>query len=138
MTDGDRELMLKQELAGLVEVIMENPETLSIERLPLIDNGHGSMTEDPNGIAVEYTFIGRISHESRIPLKPDAVPAGLGTNMSRFLLVDWETTIYNEDVIINYLGKRWRIGIVDPLLTFGEIIGYQAPIMVAENNMGST
>ena len=138
MTDGDRELMLKQELAGLVEVIMENPETLSIERLPLIDNGHGSMTEDPNGIAVEYTFIGRISHESRIPLKPDAVPAGLGTNMSRFLLVDWETTIYNEDVIINYLGKRWRIGIVDPLLTFGEIIGYQAPIMVAENNTGST
>jgi len=138
MTDGDRELMLKQELAGLVEVIMENPETLSIERLPLIDNGHGSMTEDPNGIAVEYTFIGRISHESRIPLKPDAVPAGLGTNMSRFLLVDWETTIYNEDVIINYLGKRWRIGIVDPLLAFGEIIGYQAPIMVAENNTGST
>lgn len=138
MTDGDRELMLKQELAGLVEVIMENPETLSIERLPLIDNGHGSMTEDPNGIAVEYTFIGRISHESRIPLKPDAVPAGLGTNMSRFLLVDWETTIYNEDVIINYLGKRWRIGIVDPILAFGEIIGYQAPIMVAENNTGST
>jgi hypothetical protein len=138
MTNGDRELMLAQERAGLLEVILENPETLILERLPLVDNGHGQMVENPFGTAVQHTITGRISHESRIPLKPDAVPAGLGTNMSRFLLVDWETIIYAEDSIVDYLGKRWCIGLLDPLLAFGEIIGYQAPIMVAENETGST
>jgi hypothetical protein len=138
MTDGDREQMLTQERVGIIEIIMENPETLILERLPLVDNGHGQMVENPYGTPVQHTITGRISHESKIPLKPDAVPAGLGTNMSRFLLVDWETIIYTEDSIVDYLGKRWRIGLLDPLLAFGEIIGYQAPIMCAENTIGST
>ncbi|MGE5847229.1 MAG: hypothetical protein ACM34O_10925 [Ignavibacteria bacterium] len=137
MTASDREAMLAQERAGIVEVIMENPDELTLERIPLVDNGHGQMVENPYGVPVQYTIIGRISHESRIPLKPEAVPAGLGTNMSRFLLVDWETIIYNEDEIVNYLGKRWRIGLIDALLAFGEIIGYQAPIMIAENIRGT-
>jgi len=138
MTNGDRELMLAQERAGIVEVIMENPEILILERLPLVDNGHGSMVENPYGTPTQHVVTCRISHESKIPLKPDVVPAGLGTNMSRFILVDWETIIYAEDSITDYLGKRWNIGLIDPLLAFGEIIGYQAPIMCAENETGST
>lgn len=130
--------ILEQEKKGIQFLLNENIDQYDIERKPMIDNGFGVMVDDPYGKPNKHKIYGRISHESAVPLSPENIAAGLSTNMSRFLLVDGETVIYQNDIITNYLGKRWRIGIVDPLEMFQEIIAFQAPIMEAGNITGST
>jgi hypothetical protein len=129
----DNEVMLNQEREGMKAVIDENRIALTIERKPMILNSFDVPVDDPHGTPTIHDITGRISHESAIPLKPLTVPAGESTNMSRFLLVEYDTIIYQNDSIVDYLGERWKVGIVDILQVFNDTIGYQAPIIKAKN-----
>lgn len=134
----DNEAYLQQEREGYQASIDENSEELMIERKLMIDNGFGKFVDDPYGIPESIPIIGRVSHISRNTLKPESVPAGLDSNMSRFLQTDYNNKIYDNDIIINYLGLRWKIMIADPVLAFNDVVGYQAIIIKAANTRGGT
>lgn len=123
--------LLKQLRTGIKKHIAESPTVITIFRQPLVDDGFGGTVESPTAAPDEFTMTVRLSHEQKGPEKLESVPAGLSTNLSRFILVDYETVIYENDVF-EAINKNWCVGPVDPLLKFGGIIGYQAPLREAQ------
>ena len=123
-------VLLKQARDGIRRLINENPETIIIYRKELKDDGFGGLIEDPFGDETPHTIKCRLSHEKKFPGNLYPSPSGFTTNLSRFILVDHTVTIYEGD-LFEAIDKEYRIGAVDPLLKFGGIIGYQAPLIEA-------
>lgn len=122
---------LKQARKGIKKHVEENPTIISIFRKPRVEDGFGGYVESPTGEPDEFIITCRLSHEQQGPDNLKQVPAGLSTNLSRFIIVDYETTIYENDTF-EAIDKNWMIGPVDPLIKFGGTIGYQAPLREAE------
>ena len=119
-------LLLKQARKGFKGLIDENRQTMSIkvEGDPSIPAGW------PGNLPTNPTISGRISHESsRQAPEITPTPAGMSTNLQRFLLVEY---IYDFLVVGQILtdqnGSKWRLGAIDPLSKFQGIHGYQAPL----------
>jgi len=127
---------LKQARKGIKKHVEENPTEIIIYRKPLVEDGFGGYVESPTADPDDFTITCRISHEQQGPVNNEPVPAGLSTNLTRFIIVDYKTTIYENDTF-EAIDKNWMIGPVDPLIKFGGIIGYQAPLREAET-IGTT
>jgi hypothetical protein len=125
---------LKQARKGIKFSINESPETGIIYRKSLKSDGFGGLIEDPFGEEEINIIKYRLSHEKKLPGNYEPSPAGFTSNYQRFILVDYETIIYENDVFESEQAqKRYKIGVVDPLIKFGGVIGYQAPLIEAEN-----
>jgi hypothetical protein len=122
--------MLKQARDSVAAKIKENPTTIMVLRRALVDNGFGEMVENPFGEAEQHVFTVRIAHERKQVPDDGATPAGFSTNLVRFILADHKSQIKQGDRF-DALGKSWEIGAVDPLVAFGGIKGYQAPLREA-------
>lgn len=123
-------LLLKQARDGLKRIINENPETVIIYRKDLVDDGFGGLIEDPFGNETPHTIKCRLSHEKKFPGNFYPSPSGFTTNLSRFILVDHKTVVYEGDEF-EAIDKRFKIGAVDSLDKFEGVIGYQAPLIEA-------
>jgi len=125
--------LLKQARESVIALIKESPTKIIIKRVGLVDDGSGdgTLVPDPYGTPDDYKMTVRISHERRQAQNLSPAPAGFSTNLSRFIIVDYKTTIYEGDTF-EALGKFWQIGPVDPLMKFGGVTGYQAPLKEAE------
>lgn len=123
---------LTQRRKAIQNKIKENPTAIITYSKPMVDDWMGGLVEDPFGTPVaEDTRYVRISHEQGMTVpKNGPVPAGISTNLQRFILSDYQTVI-TEGETFEAIGKEWRIGPVDPLYASGGIIGYQAPLMEA-------
>ena len=127
---------LKQARDGVKRLIMESPHKIVIQRMALIDDrsGDGTLVPDPTGTPDLFKMTVRISHEQRQAPDFKSVEAGFSTNLSRFIMVDYKTDIYEGDWF-EWNDRGWRIGPVDPLMVFGGCKGYQAPLREAEKNV---
>lgn len=123
---------LKQARDGIKFTINEDPETLIVYRRKLIDDGFGGLIEDPYNNEKPSIIKGRISHERKQHGNYQPSPSGFTSNYARYLTVDYETIIYENDFFESERDqKRYKVGVVDPLRKFGGIIGYQAPLLEA-------
>jgi aconitase B len=123
--------LVAQARDAIQRTIDENPSTVILMRAPLVDNGFGKMVPDPTAVKVPTELRCRLSHESRGPVSLQPASVGLSTNLARFILVNWQTVIEEGDTF-EALGRGWKIGAVDPLVSFGAVTGYQAPLVEAE------
>jgi hypothetical protein len=122
--------MVAQARDGIKRLIDESPETVAIARAALVDNGFGDLVADPTGTTTDVVVRCRLSHEASGPAALTMAPAGLSSNLRRYILVDHSTTIF-EGEAFEAIGRGWKIGAVDPLKKFGQVIGYQAPLVEA-------
>ena len=122
---------LTQRRKAIQQKIKENPTAIISYTKPMVDDGMGGMIEDPFGdpVAADTRYV-RLSHEMSSVPKNGTVPAGVSTNLQRFILSDFQTVI-TEGETFEAIGKEWRVGPVDTLYASGGIIGYQAPLMEA-------
>ena len=121
---------LKQARKGITLTIKENPTTIVISRKPVISNGRGGTKINPYGVPVDTTLTIRLSHGSSGPFEDIENPAGLGTDYSRWAIMDYKGGLQDGD-IFEAEGIQWQAGPVDELPRFGGIIGYQAPLKEA-------
>ena len=123
-------MALKQMRNSIKTKIRKSPETITISRMPLIDDGFGGTIENPYGTPVETIMKVRISHEQSGPSKMESSSVGVSTNLQRFILTDYNSVIYKDETF-TAIGKTWKIGAVDTLKRHDGIIGYQAPLIDA-------
>ena len=113
-------ILLKTAREGFKEVINQNRQTITL-----------SIPADPTNpwsTATTAEFQGRISHERRMN-DLTGNPAGLSTNLSYFLIVDYTVDYLAEgQIITDAIGNKWKLGAIDPLRRFGGVIGYQSPL----------
>ena len=129
--------LLKQARKAIIKMIGESPENITIIRKPMVDDGYEGSVIDPYGEEAPHTLKVRLSHEKKTA-NYDPASVGLSTNLSRYITTDYETIIYENDTFDSELTqKRFKIGVVDPLIKFNGIIGYQAPLIEAIT-MGDT
>lgn len=121
---------LKQARKGITLSIKESPVTVLISRKPSISNGRGGTKIDPYGVPEDTTVTIRISHGSSGPFEDSETPAGLGTDYSRWALVNYKGGLVDGDVF-EAQGTQWQVGPIDQLERFGGIMGYQAPLKEA-------
>lgn len=122
---------VSQAREGIRAQIRLNPASVTIHRLKMVSDGFGGMIPDPLGEPDTFDATVRISHESAsVPSLSDA-SIGLSTNLSRFILADHRTKIQEGDRF-NHIGYGWEIGFVDPLMHGSQVIGYQAPLKMAD------
>ncbi len=129
--------MLNQARDSIKKMIADSPENIIIMRKPMVSDGYEGLVIDPSGIPVPHKMIVRLSHEKKFPGNYNTAPAGLSTNLARYITADYETNIYDGDTFDTSFGKEYKIGAVDPLKKFNGVIGYQAPLIEAVT-MGET
>ncbi len=129
--------LLKQARGAIKRMIEESPEEITILRKSMVDDGFDGLVINPYGDPEEINIKARLSHEKQFPGNYKNSPAGLSTNLSRFILTDHETVIYDGDSFESSFGKEYKIGAVDLLIKFNGTIGYQAPLIEAVT-MGET
>lgn len=123
---------LKQARKGQDSLINESPETFT-----MVISGTTTIPEGWPGYVASETkvFTARLPHERSIVPVLEGTPAGMSTNLQRFLtcgyLVDY---LYKGAIITDSKGNNWRLGKPDPLEKFGGIYGYQ--VSVEEANGG--
>ena len=114
-------MLLKQARKGYKKMIDENRQVLHVT-IP-------GDSADPWAASVTKDFTGRIAHEQRGPFNPEAGTAGLSTNLSRFLSVEYDVDFLAVgQIITDQNSKDWKLGAVDPLSKFKGIHGYQVPL----------
>jgi len=130
---------LKQARDGVKRLIKESPTKITINRQALVDDGSGdgTLVPDPFGTPEAVSMTVRLSHERRQAPDFEPVQAGFSTNLARFIMTDYKTEIYRGDYF-EAIDRGWRIGPVDTLIKFGGVVGYQAPLIEAEDNDAST
>lgn len=122
---------VSQAREGIRAQIRLNPARVTIHRLNMVSDGFGGIIPDPLGEPDTFDATVRISHESAsVPSLSDA-SIGLSTNLSRFILADHRTKIQEGDRF-NHIGYGWEVGFVDPLMHGSQVIGYQAPLKMAD------
>ena len=125
---------LKQVRKGFIDLINESPITLYKQVYPMVSDGKGGMIENPFGTPTNVSIKCRISHERGIIVpKNNTTANGFSTNLERFVQVDYKTTITNGMNLKDFEGVVYKIGAVDPLIKFGGIYGYQAPLIEGSN-----
>lgn len=114
-------MLLKQARKGYKKMIDENRQVL-IVTIP------GDPT-DPWSVTTTPDFTGRIAHEQSGPFNPTAGTAGVSTNLSRFLCVEYDVDFLAVgQIITDQDSKDWKLGAIDPLSKFKGIHGYQVPL----------
>ena len=114
-------MRLKQARKGYKKMIDQNRQVL-IVTIP------GDPT-DPWSVDTTKDFTGRIAHEQRGPFNPQSDSAGMSTNLSRFLSVEYDVDFLTVgQIITDKDSKDWKLGAVDPLEQFGGVHGYQIPL----------
>lgn len=121
--------LLKQARKSLKKLIEENPTELTIETYPQVSDGFGGTVQDPTGTPTTETQKVRISHEKKGPVADEEKPSGLSTNLTWFILSDYETVITEGQQIKDFDGRDYRIGAVTQLMKFGGIYGYQSQLV---------
>lgn len=122
---------VSQAREGIRAQIRLNPASVTIHRLKMVSDGFGGMIPDPLGEPDTFDATVRISHESAsVPSLSDA-SIGMSTNLARFILADHRTKIQEGDRF-NHIGYGWEVGFVDPLMHGSQVIGYQAPLKMAD------
>ncbi len=119
-------MLLKQARKGFTGLIDENRQTMIF----LVPADSSIPAGWPGNISTPTEFSGRISHESSRQA-PELSPgtAGLSTNLSRFLTVEYTVDfLIAGSFITDQNSKRWKLGPIDPLEKFGGIHGYQIPL----------
>lgn len=118
-------LKLKQVRNGFTQIINENRQAMTVE-VP----GDAS---DPWSVTTNTEFTGRISHESsRQAPELSETPAGISTDLQRFLQVEHTVDFLEAgQIITDQNSDKWKLGPVDPLVKFGGVHGYQAPLTEA-------
>ena len=124
--------ILTQARSGFKDLISINKQKITLERKPYAtDPITGDPVIDPTATPVEYKIYARLTHERIAVPTNQARPSGLSTNLQRFIICDYQTTIQEHD-LFNFGSKRFEIGPVDTVEVCGEIIGYQAPLTEAK------
>jgi len=131
VSNGFNRVMLKQERKGIKRLINESPVYLTLYRKPLVSDGMGGFVEDPYSESVQHEIKCRIDHEKKFPGNTNLAGVGFSTSLSRFILVDWGTEIYENDTL-EEIGKGFKIGAIDPIKKYGGVVAYQAPLIEAE------
>lgn len=122
---------LRQARVMLEKNIDESPSDVILMRSSTIDNGFGELVPNPLDTSPTTTTIRcRIAHDRALPELGQA-PSGLSTNLNRMITTDWATLIVEGDTITESTLGSYRVGPVDPLMKFGGVIGYQAPLTEA-------
>ena len=114
-------MKLKQARKGYKKMIDENRQLL-IVTIP-------GDPADPWASSTTRDFTGRIAHERSGPFNLQEGTAGLSTNLSRFLSVEYDVDYLKVGQIITDAdSKDWKLGAIDSLSQFGGIHGYQIPL----------
>lgn len=122
---------MSQARKGIIAQIKINPARVTFHRLKMVDNGFGGLIPDPLGEADIFDATVRVAHEAAsVPSLSDS-PIGKSTNLARFIITDHKTKIKQGDRF-NYIGFGWEVGFVDPLMHGSQVIGYQAPLKMAD------
>lgn len=125
----DRALVL-QARDAIERLVGENPSSVTMQRRAVVDDGFGGTVEDPSGATVPVVLRCRVSHQGAGPFLLGAASVGFSTNLGRYVLTDHLNAPVEGDYF-ELLGRGWRVGPVDPLVRFGETVGYQAPLVDA-------
>lgn len=125
------QIILNQKRKAIQDKINLSPEVVTIYRNPLVDNGFGGLVENPTGTPVGHNIKCRVAHEKKGPDSEVDAPSGLSSNLSRFIITDYQTPIYKGETF-TAIGKTFMVGAVDTLKMYGAVLGYQAPLTEAE------
>jgi len=125
--DLNNRLLLEQSRRALVEHIKQSPQSFTVQRRPLIDDGFGGQCEDITGIPVDMVITGRLSKESRIVSAVQALAgAGLDSSSSIYFLCPWNSPIKTGDQFTGF-----RVGLLTPLIKFGGVQAIEAALYPA-------
>jgi hypothetical protein len=78
------------------------------------------------------TAIVRIAHEGGGVQKNGVGPAGLTTNLTKYVVMLYDVDIRENDIITEDGGMKWKVGAVDPFSLEGEVYMKQAPLNRAD------
>lgn len=122
---------LKQLRKGFQAAINLNKSRIVLMRFPtMTDPITGETVRNQAGTKTSYPIYARIAHErEQVPINMET-PAGLSTNLSRFIITDYNQAPVEHDTF-TWQGKDWEVGPVDEVVIFGSVIGYQAPLKEA-------
>lgn len=123
-------MALDQLRKGFDRLIADSPDSITLRRPTMVDDGFGGQVADPSGATTTVLFVGRLSHERNIVNRSELVPSGLDTALSLFLSWRWDQTV-NEGETIEARGRVFKVGVVDPIKKFGGVYCNQAPLYPA-------
>lgn len=124
----NREL-LAQSRRGIRRQIEESPSVIEIDRAEMVSDGFGGMT--PTGTVTSHMVLVRISHEQRGVQAVSAVPAGLDTDLTLWLLAEYDANVLENDTF-EFNGRVCRVGRIDPLKKFEGVQAIQAPLYIGD------
>jgi len=130
-------ICLKRAREGIQSLINANRSIITISEKPQIVNSKGDLVDDPYGVPITKVIRCRISHEMRGNFTVSNIQGAATSNLGRYILTNFIDEIKDNQTFTDR-GKAWRIGKVDPLYSFGDIIGYQAPLIEAVNKAAAT
>ncbi len=117
--------LLKQARQGQKSLVNESPETVTYRKNNTSNLPIGWAGSDYTDIDIKV----RISHERSVAAENVPTPAGMSTNLQRFMTWTHEIDYLQiNDIITDSKGKKWKLGAIDPLEKFGGIYGYQCPL----------
>jgi hypothetical protein len=126
----DNRVLLNQARKGIAFQIAQSPESIAVERQPMVPDGFGGLM--PEGEPQTLTYVVRISHERSGVQQTQTMPQGLDTSLTLWILGN-HTLILREGETITAAGRgrKFRVGVVDALKKFEGIMAYQAPLYPA-------
>lgn len=126
-------MSLKQVRKGFKKVIAVSKHLITMNRFPVTtDPITGKQVPDPTGVKKAHSIYCRITHERGQVPDDRETPAGISTNLGRMIMADWLNIFYEHDTF-TWESKEWEAGPVDPVIQFGGVVGYQAPLKEAQN-----
>ena len=117
--------MLSQARCGIQAVINVNKTVIDVT-IPaaMVDDGRGNMIPDLLGSTTSKRMPCRVSFEKKLTDGLPTASVGFSTNLSKFIITD-----YKHEIKRGYRFNNYEIGEVSILRQFGDIIGYQAPLI---------
>jgi hypothetical protein len=102
---------------GIAALIAEDPTIVTPTRKPLVDNGFGSQVRAGTAVPQEKARV-LLSHESSMVPATKETPAGLGSNLSMYVLTDYHAPLLEGDEF-SALGASWTVGPINTLRYLG-------------------
>jgi len=123
--------MITQIKSGIKKAIAQNRFRVILKRFPtMTDPITGETIRNQAGTKTSHPIYCRIAHErAQVPANNET-PAGLSTNLNRFIITDHNQSPVEHDTF-TWQGKDWEVGPVDPVRIKGQVIEYQAPLKEA-------
>lgn len=123
--------MLNQARCGIQAIINVNKSIIDVEMpASMVDDGRGNMIPDLLGATTRKRIPCRISFEKKLTDGLPTASVGFSTNLSKFIITD-----YKNEIKRGYRFDDYEIGEVSILRQFGDIIGYQAPLIESKANV---